>query len=530
MSEEVEYIIPDYAQVSAETRQALEPYIADGQISQITTEQAHNVVETSVVYLRGSEVHEIVYDETNQKLLGGTEPAVIEKVIAQQLPESGQRRVRESGEAIRKIKIKHDESDDREYIHVHYVSADGLMTNYRLEFDGSPKGKSGKTEQIKECAEPAFSEAVQTAFQAALAALPEAERQTVYAGGDRVRQVKMKRKPHKAFSQIDVHYLDAENRPSRARCKYDGERRKPSAEPTSSLQQSMTQKEQSMSQEIERVIAEYAQVSIEARKAFDSHIAGAQISKITAKEAHGTAQTKITYLRGTDVHDISYDATTGKLLCGSEPAAIEQIVAGLPEACQHAVREGGQNISHIKIKHDDADDREYVHVHYHADDGEIISRKLELDGSDKDAGKKKPQEIEHIIPSYDQLSAEARAAFDPHLEGAQISQIVQAEAHGVVEMTVVYLRGTEIYEIIYDETSGKLLGGNEPAVIEKVIAILPESGQRRVREGGERFHQFKIKHDEHDDREYVHVHYMGDDGIFSRKLELDGRDKGKTAA
>ena len=285
-----------------------------------------------------------------------------------------------------------------------------------------------------------------------------------------------------------------------------------------------------MSQEIEHIIPEYAQVSAEARKALDSHIAGAQISKITAKEAHGTAQVKVAYLRDTDLHDIIYDETSQKLFCGSEPLAIEEIIAGLPEACQRAVRAGGSNISHIKIKHDDSDDREYVHVHYHADDGEIISRKLELDGSDKDAGENKPQEIEHIIPGYEQLSAEARAAFDPHLGGAQISQIVQAKAHGVLETTVVYLRGTAIYEIIYDETTGKLLGGNEPAVIDRVIEILPESGQRHVCAGGERFHQFKIKHDEQDDREYVHVHYIGDDGIYSRKLELDGSDKRKTAA
>lgn len=285
-----------------------------------------------------------------------------------------------------------------------------------------------------------------------------------------------------------------------------------------------------MTKETERYISDYQEIAGEARNAFEPHIKGAQISTIATKAAHGVVETTVTYLRGSEVHEIIYDQTTGKLLCGSEPASIDQVIAVLPDAAQRAVRESGPTISHIKVKHDDKDHREYVHVHYRADDGEIISRKLELDGSDKDAGKNKPQEIERIIPSYNQVSDEAREAFDPHIAGAQISQIVQAEAHGVVEIAVTYLRGTDIYEIIYDETTGKLLGGTEPAVIKKVISVLPESGQRRVHEGGETFRKLKIKHDEQDDREYVHVHYVEGDRIISRKLELDGSDKRKKVA
>ena len=145
-----------------------------------------------------------------------------------------------------------------------------------------------------------------------------------------------------------------------------------------------------MTKETERYISDYQEIAGEARNAFEPHIKGAQISTIATKAAHGVVETTVTYLRGSEVHEIIYDQTTGKLLCGSEPASIDQVIAVLPDAAQRAVRESGPTISHIKVKHDDKDHREYVHVHYRADDGEIISRKLELDGSDKDAGKNKP--------------------------------------------------------------------------------------------------------------------------------------------
>ncbi|MCL7930354.1 hypothetical protein [Halomonas llamarensis] len=285
-----------------------------------------------------------------------------------------------------------------------------------------------------------------------------------------------------------------------------------------------------MSGETERFISDYQEIAEEARNAFEPHIKGAQISTIATKAAHGVVETTVTYLRGSEVHEIIYDETTGKLLCGSEPSSIDQVIAVLPEAAQRAVHESGPTISHIKIKHDDKDDREYVHVHYRADDGEIVSRKFELDGTDKDKAENKPQEIERIISAYEQLSAETRAAFDPHVTGAQISRIIQADAHGVVEIAVTYLRGTDIYEIIYDETTGKLLGGNEPAVIEHVIGLLPESGQLAIHKGGETVRKLKIKHDESDDREYIHVHYGNDGQTTSLKLELDGSHKHKKAA
>ena len=138
-------------------------------------------------------------------------------------------------------------------------------------------------------------------------------------------------------------------------------------------------------------------------------------------------------------------------------------------------------------------------------------------------------EYERLVPRDEDLPEKVSVALDPNVAGTRILEVTTGRAHGVTETSVSYLRDEALHQVVYDETTGKVLGGNEPAVIEKVIAVSPESGQRRVREGGERFHQFKIKHDEQDDREYVHVHYVGDDGIFSHKLELDGSDKRKAA-
>lgn len=140
-------------------------------------------------------------------------------------------------------------------------------------------------------------------------------------------------------------------------------------------------------------------------------------------------------------------------------------------------------------------------------------------------------DYEKIISDYADLPDAVRAVFDPFVAGAQILEITSGRAHGVVETGVSYLRDGTVNEIIYDETTRKILGGTEPAVIDAVIAALPASGKARVRQDGARIRKIKIKHDDMDDREYVHVHYLGDDGfITSLKLELDGSEKRKLRA
>ncbi|MEX2493501.1 MAG: hypothetical protein WD425_17250 [Nitrospirales bacterium] len=285
------------------------------------------------------------------------------------------------------------------------------------------------------------------------------------------------------------------------------------------------------SEETKRSVPKYDQVSAEARKALDPYVSGAQIIDIQIKEAHGVVATTVIYVRQGKIHEIAYNESTHKIAAGDEPAVIEKVISVLPESAQRIVREGGQTLYKIKVKHDEKDDHEYIHVHYLADDGEILNRKLELDGSDKNQGETPSQETERVISEYSQVSAEARKAFDPHVAGAQICGIVQAAAHGVVETAVTYLRDGKVHEIVYDETTAKLLGGSEPGAIEQVISVLPESGQSAVRKKGQTIYKIKIKHDERDDREYVHVNYVDDNGMLTNsKLELDGHKKGKQAA
>ncbi len=140
-------------------------------------------------------------------------------------------------------------------------------------------------------------------------------------------------------------------------------------------------------------------------------------------------------------------------------------------------------------------------------------------------------DYEKIIASYADLPDDVRAVFDPFVSGAEVLEITSGRAHGVVETGVAYLRGGKAHEIIYDETTRKILGGTEPAVIDAVLAVLPASGKARIQQAGALIRKIKIKHDDMDDREYVHVHYLGDGGfITSMKLELDGADKQKLRA
>jgi hypothetical protein len=81
---------------------------------------------------------------------------------------------------------------------------------------------------------------------------------------------------------------------------------------------------------------------------------------------------------------------------------------------------------------------------------------------------------------------------------------------------------------VWDATTKKLLGGSEKMVIEEVLKVLPDSGRDAIRKGGESIHHLKIKHDDHDDHEYVHVHFVDSQGgLTGMKIELDGTPKRK---
>jgi hypothetical protein len=84
----------------------------------------------------------VVWDATNKKLLGGTEPDVLKEVLAK-LPPAAQQAIQErkGQQKIEKLKIKHADADDHEYIDVHFVSDSGKKTDVKLEMTGSPVSK-----------------------------------------------------------------------------------------------------------------------------------------------------------------------------------------------------------------------------------------------------------------------------------------------------------------------------------------------------------------------------------------------------
>lgn len=138
-------------------------------------------------------------------------------------------------------------------------------------------------------------------------------------------------------------------------------------------------------------------------------------------------------------------------------------------------------------------------------------------------------EHERVINDFNLLATDTQQVLREFIEGAQVLEIVSADAHGVTEVSTNYLRGDKVFDVIYDETTRKLLGGSDPAVFEKVIAVLPESGRQAVAEktqSPQRIRKIKIKHDDKDHREYVHLHTIDSDGnINSFKMELDGSKK-----
>ncbi|MDO9405499.1 MAG: hypothetical protein Q7T87_15800 [Polaromonas sp.] len=137
------------------------------------------------------------------------------------------------------------------------------------------------------------------------------------------------------------------------------------------------------------------------------------------------------------------------------------------------------------------------------------------------------KETKRIVPSYWDLSLEAQQATARFLVGAKLGEIVEANAHGVTEIEIGYFRHGKAHQLVWDATTRKLLGGSEKIVIEEVLKNLPEAGRKAVQAGDQSIHHLKIKHDDRDDHEYMHVHFLdGQGNLTGAKLELDGSVKG----
>jgi hypothetical protein len=133
-------------------------------------------------------------------------------------------------------------------------------------------------------------------------------------------------------------------------------------------------------------------------------------------------------------------------------------------------------------------------------------------------------ERKRLINSYWDLPLEVQQATARFLVGSKLGDIVERVAHGVTEYDIGYHRGGRHFNLAYDASTGKLLGGNEPVLIQEVLKVLPAAGREAVAKGGATIREIKIKHDAKDDHEYVHVEYLDRTGLItSYKLEMDGR-------
>ncbi|WP_374369352.1 hypothetical protein [Dongia sp.] len=133
-------------------------------------------------------------------------------------------------------------------------------------------------------------------------------------------------------------------------------------------------------------------------------------------------------------------------------------------------------------------------------------------------------ERKRLIGSYWDLPVEVQQATARFLVGSKLSDIIESAAHQVVEYDIGYHRNGKFYNLVFDGTNGKMLGGNEHVVIQEVLKALPAGGRDAVNKGGASIRKLKIKHDDQDDREYIHVEYLDKTGLITNyKLEMDGR-------
>lgn len=133
-------------------------------------------------------------------------------------------------------------------------------------------------------------------------------------------------------------------------------------------------------------------------------------------------------------------------------------------------------------------------------------------------------ERKRLIGSFWDLPVEVQQATARFLVGSKLSDIVESTAHQVVEYDIGYHRNGKFFNLVFDATTAKLLGGNEQIVIQEVVKNLPAGGRDAVNKGGATIRKIKIKHDDKDDHEYIHVEYLDKTGLITNyKLELDGR-------
>ncbi len=134
--------VEKFSDLPLDVQMPIARFLVNAKIFEIEEAKAHKVTEIKVAYERKHKLHELIWDATNKKFLGGSEPEVLKEVLAK-LPPAAQQAIqdRKGQQRIDHLKIKHSDSDDHEYVHVHFINESGKKTDMKLEMDGSPVAK-----------------------------------------------------------------------------------------------------------------------------------------------------------------------------------------------------------------------------------------------------------------------------------------------------------------------------------------------------------------------------------------------------
>jgi len=133
--------------------------------------------------------------------------------------------------------------------------------------------------------------------------------------------------------------------------------------------------------ETKTLVPSFGDLPVAVQNSIARFLVGCKLGEIVDVHAHGVNEIEVQYFRHGSVHRLVWDRTTHKMLGGTETAVVQHVISQLPDSAQAAVKAGGETLRHLKIKHSDQDNREYLHVHYVDSARRLTSAKLELDGA-----------------------------------------------------------------------------------------------------------------------------------------------------
>lgn len=73
--------VPRFSDLPIEIQMPIARFLVDGKILEIEEAKAHGITEVKIAYERPHRLHELIWDATHKKLLGGTEATVVTEVL-----------------------------------------------------------------------------------------------------------------------------------------------------------------------------------------------------------------------------------------------------------------------------------------------------------------------------------------------------------------------------------------------------------------------------------------------------------------